>query len=213
MKYVLKLRARPEECAKIEDKHSKFIEGLVALGGDWGLPPGEYPAPDAGEELSAHFQLGKLLGKGIKGFVNYRFRGGLRDESGSDDYIDLEFRPDRIDYQHLLNEVFPSYIECFRPYHAYVGDEEFTYIDFDRSRGFDHRSGVLRVHPANFFDEQLCERTFSLSPEEIQQRLASIAQRAEVIQNGVYFFAQETPMKIEDAESLSDQLSSALSAG
>ena len=213
MKYVLKLRARPEECATIEDKHSRLIEGLVALGGDWGLPPGEYPAPDAGEELSAQFQLGKLLGKGITGFVNYRFRGGLRDESGNDDYIDLEFNPDRIDYHHLLNEVIPYYIDCFRPYHAYAGDEEFTYIDFGRSRGFDHRSGVLRVHPANFFDEQLCKRAFCLSPEEVQQRLTGIVQRAEVIQNGVNFIAQAEPMQIENAESLNDQLRSALAAG
>jgi len=206
MKYVFRLCARAEESESIEDRHSMLVNGLVKLGGRWGLPPGEYPTPDAGKELSAHFQLGKFLGKGITGFARYRFRGGLRDDPSCDDFIDLEFNPERIGYSELLNEVFPSYVEYFEPYLAYVGDEEFTYIDFDRSRGFNQRAGVLRIHPANYFDERLCNRSFGMSAIATLERLAPAAQRAELIHGGVFFVAKDTPMSIEDAETLNAKL-------
>jgi hypothetical protein len=210
MKYEFSLHARPSEIESIKDKHAKLIQGLVKLRGSWGLPAGDYPAPDPGRELSAIFKLTRLLGKGIKGFVCYRYRGGLRDEGGHDDYIKLEFNPEKIDYRSLLKEAFPAYIRSFASYFGYVGDDEFGYIDFDKSRYFNNRMNVLRIHLANYFDETLCLRAFGIDATEVLRRIAGAVEHAEIINNGVYLVGSWTPLPITDADNFSKKIFSLL---
>jgi hypothetical protein len=207
MKYVLHLTASTSEAASIPEKHAKLMKGLASIEGAWGLASGDHVAPDPGRELSAQFQLGKSLrGRGVRGFVSYRFRGGLRDHSGCDDLIDLDFNPERVDFGALF-AALPQYVAAFEPYFASVGDEEFGFFDFNRSRNMNYRVTVLRVYPICFLGGALCVQALGMSGAEVARRLAPKAESVSEIGGGVLVVGHSKPLPFTSAKSLSDELS------
>jgi hypothetical protein len=171
------------------------------------LASGDHAPPDPGRELSAQFNLGKLLrGRGARGFVSYRFREGLRNDSGCDDLIDLDFNPERVDFGALL-AALPQYIAAFDPYFAYVADEEFGFLDFNRSRNMNYRVSVLRVSPICFLGGGLCVQSLGLSVGEVARRLAPKAESVSEIGGGVLVVGHSKPLPFASAKSLSDELS------
>jgi len=190
----------------IDCKHRKFVDGLQRLRGRWGLRQGDYATPDPGAEVSAHFELGDLLPDAINGFVNYRFRRLLRDDSNCDDYVDFEFESEQVDVHELAHVTMPAYVECFDPYHGYICHEEFIYIDFDRSRFFNERNDVLRIHPVNFFDDELCRRAFGMTAESVVSRLSNIVERADVFHGGALIIVNSTPVSIEEAAEIDGRI-------
>ena len=207
MKYKLCVNARSTEAVSISQKHTYLVAGLAAVPGSWGLASAEHAVPDPGRELSAHFPLGKSLRtRGVRGFASYRFRGGLRDHSSCDDYIDLDFNPERVDFGALI-ESLPQYIAAFDPYFAYVADEEFGFLDFNRSRNMDGRASVLRVYPICFLGGGLCVKALGLSVGEVARRLAPKAESVSEIGGGVLVVGHSKPVPFASAKSLSDELS------
>jgi hypothetical protein len=156
MKYQMKIRSVPTDT--VDAKQSRFLSTIHCLNNDWGVSSTNAQRPEFGTELSACFPLGKQLGKGISGAITYRFRGGLTDIGECDDMIDLEFQSNRPDIQHVLDTVFPSYCEAFDGYYGYIGNEEYVYTDFELSRNRNVRKGIVRVHQANYFNNEYFRR-------------------------------------------------------
>lgn len=207
MKYLLRLNSFATDSVAILDKHKKLVSELTTLEGPWGLQPGGYPPPDPGKELSAHFQLAKSLrGRGVRGFVSYRYRGGLRDESDCDDYVALEFNPARVDFASLIKTALPRYIQAFEPYFGHVSDEEFVFTDFDRSRNVDQRRVVLRVLPICFLSQKLCKRALGVNADEVTDRLRGRVELVESVGAGLLIVARMEPVPFETAKKLSDEL-------
>jgi hypothetical protein len=207
MRYIFRLNARSTEDVPIAEKHAKLVGGLMSIAGDWGLEPVEYPAPDPGRELSAQFQLGKRLrSRGVRGFVNYRFRGGLREDSACDDYIDLDFNPERVDFGGLI-AALPKYVAAFEPYFGYVADEEFTFLDFNRSLNANYRISVLRVYPVCYLSRGLCTQALGLSLGEVASRFGKKARSVIVVENGAIIIGHTEPIPFVAARALSDELS------
>lgn len=207
MKYSCHLTARPSEAVSIAEKHAKLVSGLAGINGAWGFSSADHAAPDPGRDISAHLSLGKLLrGRGVRGFVNYRLRAGLREDSGCDDLIDLDFNPERVDFGALI-ESLPQYIAAFDPYFAYVADEEFGFLDFDRSRNMNYRVSVLRVYPICFLGGGLCVQALGLPVGEVVRRLAPKAESVSEIGGGVLVVGHSKPLPFASAKPLSDELS------
>lgn len=199
MKYVLRLRARPEKVS-IAEKHQRLVSTLKRLGGPFGLSDKEFAIPECGEELTARFDIGRELGKGINGFVSYRYRGGLRDHGDCDDLLDLEFAAKKVDYELLLTNVVPKYVEAFQPYYGFVGDEEFTYIDFDRSRNKNPRLDLIRFYPVAFYGDMFCREALGILPAELTRSVADLVSRIQEIEGGVLIVVDDKPLSLERAE-------------
>lgn len=198
MKFCLRLLARPGN-TKIEDRHKRLVDELKAIQGPWGLRPGSYPAPTCGTSLSGRFSLGKNLGKGIRGFVDYRYRGGLSDSSQCDDILDLEFNTQNIDFEKLVRDVFPCYAAAIDAYYGHIGACEFMYLDFERSRNVDGRSSIIRFHQTAFFDAQFCERAMRMGPKEVFDRIRNVVGDANLFGNGVIYSAGIAPLSLHEA--------------
>lgn len=205
MKYKLRLCSRPEDCS-IKERHQHLVAGLLTIDGEWGLAIGEYSTPEAGKELSAIFKLGKYLGKGIKGSVSYRYRGGLRDEGDCDDLLTLEFDPTKINFEELVKNVFPRYATVFGAYLGYICDEEFTHIDFNRTRNVNGRHTLVRFYPTGFFDEQFCGSAIGITPEGFRAKSEGLVSYARLMRNGVCYSAKVEPMEIAEAERFNDAM-------
>lgn len=207
MRYILRLNAVAEEGVSIPEKHESTISGLNAVDGPWGLPTGYYPPPDPGRELAGDFPLGKhLRGRGVRGFVSYRYRGSLQDHSACDDYIRLEFNPSRVDFESLVPTALAQYIAAFRPYSASVFDEEFIFEDFDRTRHVNRRAKIVRISPIEYLSESYCERALGLSVDEAGQRFRTVAHTI-TADDGFLIVGHTTPIPFESALALSSELS------
>lgn len=149
MKFQMRIRSIPATSVAV--KQSSFLSAIGGLNSDWGIESPNALAPEFGAELSAFFPLGKQLGKGITGSINYRFRGGLSDICDCDDVIDLEFNSNRSDVDYVLDAVLPKYSEAFDAYYGFVGNEEYIYTDFEATRNRNTRKCIIRVFQANYF--------------------------------------------------------------
>lgn len=204
MKYELTLRsaARPKE--SIPEKHEQLMRGMAAIGSPWGIS-GEPPAaPDPGRELMAKSRLDRFLGKGIKGYVLYRYRSGLRDQAMDDDHMALEFDPDRVDYDALLTHALNGYITSFRAYRAEIGPEEFADLDFDEARKIDKRRGVYRIYPISFYSGTLCEMAFGMSAERLVKLLTALCAEARLVADGALLIASRIPVDVEQGNRFND---------
>jgi hypothetical protein len=211
MKYQLDVKARANPDEPYEEKHDRFFNRLRELPHPWGLagqePP---PAPKMGSRELDGVRFSKLLGKGIRAQACYLYRHpGLANDIGmNDDFVDMSFNTEKVDYRQLVREALPVYIEAFRAYLARLYDEEFTHIDFDawRASGTDSRHGVFRVSPVSYLDRQLCQRAFNLTPEAIADRLCGRIEEVRLIHDGVYLIGSSKPLEFDAADQLTQDM-------
>lgn len=206
MKYELIVRSRAQKSESIAQKHARFFSELSKIPQPWGIGGSAFPEPpDPGRNLGAGTSISKLLGKGISGRVYYVYRRDFEDLGMHDDFCDMSFNPERVDYKQLVCEVLPRLILAFHAYFAQVGDTEFGHMDFDaeRTAGMgDTRFGVFRIRPVSFFDKILCQRAFGLQPDEIAKRLESHVEKVTLLEGGVYILGSSQPLRIEEADKL-----------
>ena len=203
MKYVLRIHGRTAEGVPAELRHDEFVRGIRGLPVPWGLPDlGSFPFPGFDRDMTALFPLPNLQKGGFKGRVTYRYRRLLNDSSSEDDVADVSFNPQKVDFAPLIDEVFPRYVQAFGAYFGYIGDEEFVHIDFNRSRGFNRRAGVLRFYPVTFLDAELCRRAFGVPSSHLIERFQNAGLPAQPLKDGLLMVTHHGPVSIADCEEL-----------
>jgi hypothetical protein len=213
MKYELLIRSRALASESIATKHRHFMEYLSRLEPPWRVDLQRAPsAPDPGAELIAEADLSALFTPKVEAQVVYQFRRPFRDEAAADDSFSLSFDPTKVDFQSLATTGFAAYVEAFNGYRGEMGDTELSYSDFDKAQDVDDRSGVYRVYPISFFDEQLCLRAFKLSPADVVQRLTAICEVARVVSDGALIIGSSRVLTFVEAEPLSTRLTRILKA-
>jgi hypothetical protein len=211
MKYELMLRSRANPSEPYEEKHARFFARLRQMPHSWGMAGQEAPpCPKMGSRELDGVRFGKLLGKGIRAQVCYLFRhSGLSKDLGmNDDFVDLSFNPEKVDYRQLVHEALPVYIEAFHGYMAQLKDDAFFEGDFPKEREMklDDRHGVYRVHLVSYFDRLLCQRAFNLTPEEIADRLSGRIEEVRLIHDGVYLIGSSEPLELAAADRLTQEM-------
>lgn len=210
MKYVVRVQARPDETLSPEEVHNRLIRCFRQLQSPWSIS-GESSVPRFGPNaFTAQVPLTKLLGEGVRGFANYRMRSGLRDDSNCDDFLDLEFNPAKVDLEYVVEIVLPQLAEALDAYLGYVGDQEFSHIDFDKSRGVNRRKEIVRLYPATYLDNQLCQTAFALSAAEAADRLHGTAELIQVRDRGLLIVASRQVVSLADAERIHQSLAAVL---
>lgn len=212
MKFELMLRSRTDERRTIDERHEEFCRRLAKKGSIWGFVNVEVlPPPDIGGGLVTHVNLRKNLARGLTGRINYRFRGGLRDEARFDDYLLIEFNPDKNDYPGLIEKGFHDLLECFDPYYGHVGNFDLNSEDSGEKSKYDLRDQVFRLHQVTFLDRELCQRTFKKQPEKIASLLETKTHQVLLVNNGICIFLSSEAIPVKREKQAADNIKALLS--
>jgi hypothetical protein len=195
MKIQLRYRAKADE--SIAERHLDVMSALAGISKPWGLEGAELiPIPDIADKLAIEVEFTPDPSNDIGGYISYPFRSEayLRDKAQYDDLMIVEFEPEKVDFAHVVQTVFPLYVKAFKAYRAtIITDEDLALDDWDmiceisEETGLDvnGRDGVYRIASVNYFDRELCHRAFGLDPEKIVAYLNGQVELVKVLENGV----------------------------
>lgn len=210
MKYRFELSSRTNVNSSLEQKHEKIIKALKQIVSPWGINDGIYPVPEFGEAMIAVFKLDKILGKGIKGNIIYRFRRLIEDHSLDDDVMNIEFNPKKIDYDFLITEVFKKYIEFFEPYAAQIFNEEVIYQDFELSQNMNLRIDFIRFYPVSYFDAKYCKDSLGVTVLELKYLLMGKVEKVELYNDGIIILGSSKLLDTEQTNKIDIQIKALL---
>lgn len=203
MRYDFEVRSVAQQGQSIEEKHCQFLLGLEGVPAPWGV---ERPleAPDPGSGLSASLKVATMLGAGLRGDLVYQFRRPFRDDASQDDYLNITFNPEKIDYVALVTTVFPRYVGAFDAYYAEISDDEFTFMDHDQRRtlGIDKRHAIFRLPPVCYLHRDLCARALDMTPAQIVHRLQGSVAHLQETATGVIIALTDRPLPTMEMDAL-----------
>jgi len=205
--------ARPDRSISIEERHARFVENMMQIGPPLGyqgmVPP---PTPDCGSGLIAAFSA-KYPIRGLKCFGDYKYRGERyvwQDRASFDEHLRFRFflSNKTLNYQDVIKEQFPPIVEAFGGYRALVdydyhdtnytggfkrNNEVYNALVADKSLNVDSRNFIYSLHPAQFWDAELCRRALGFGPDEVIRRLKDVAVLARPFMDGVYLVLNDDP--------------------
>lgn len=192
----LRFRRRAAVDERVPDMFADLFGRLKAVASLVASPSMEPPILDLGAGESAAANLTPLLVAQFSGAVSFasRLPKAIRDRAVSDDVLILHIRRDQADTRLLALEVFPAVIDAFQPYRASaVADMEEDLNDFEAiceeaqrtGRDVDGRDSVFKIQQIDFFDDELCRRSFGKSAQDVAQIVSGHVASAQTIGNGV----------------------------
>ncbi|MGA7613553.1 MAG: hypothetical protein WBX15_00090 [Thermoanaerobaculia bacterium] len=198
MKYSLFLKSRPDERESVRDKHAKLVKESESAPSEWRISPdASSKLPPFRDSLLTTMDLRPYLEGPYKGRVGYVFREGLSDTGADDDFLNLEFDSEKVDFNEIVKRVLPIYIEAFRAYRAQIGPDELIDVDFDDD-DVDERHDIYRLHVVNYFDAELIRRAFQYPIEEIVDRLSRAKVEVIIIKKGLLIALARHAMRVDE---------------
>jgi hypothetical protein len=206
-KYRLMLRSRPRADEPIPSTHDRIMSALSKVAPPWGLVCNPWPkVEEPGGEYISSVLLENCFGETIALDAIYRNRAALRDEGMSDDAFAFDFDAAKVDYSRLLDDALPRYLEITRAYVAEVMPYEYLLQEASKMRLIQQRSAVYNIAPVNYFDAELCTRAFSLSPQQLLDKLAGKIAEGRILNGGAYIIASRQVVNADQARQLASQL-------
>lgn len=203
MQIEARFRRRAVSGESLSELNDNLLDQMSSIAGLWAANR-SCARFDVGTGESAATDLSSCLADGIKGAISYasRLPAAIADKAISDDFITLRFDTSRVNFQGFCSNIFPEIVRVFRPYRAsVVSDLDLDLDDFEevaseaRRTGFDidGRDSVYRLHPINYFDHEMCERAFGISPEQVAGSFGSQVVSSEVFLDGVMLVISNEP--------------------
>ncbi|MCD0244473.1 hypothetical protein [Xanthomonas melonis] len=205
--------AKPKRDLTIEQRHAEVMGRMSNIKSPLGFKGLDLPpAPSCGNGLAASYKV-KLPVKGLLFFGDYVYRGGnfaCEDRASCDEHLRYGFKvsnPD-IDYKNLLNNSFCEVVEAFGSYKAIAsygfhminyhgnGSSEnpiYARLSQNKSVDVDGRNNIFTLHPAQFWDAELCNRALGYGPDEVVAKLQGKVQRVERFLDGVFLLLNDDP--------------------
>ena len=216
-KYSVNIRHRASPIEDIGLRHDAFIKKQSVIDRQWQIPIDSESAPsEIKGNLISTLELKGILPKGLKGILQYSFRGEdyLKDEAQYDDFYSIDFNPEKVDYTNFVNITLPELIVAFEAYRARVYLVDIAISDWneiikkssDSDKDVDGRDGVYRIYAVNYFDRELCKRAFDLSPEQIVERLESKVEQVRILGDGVYLVYTSRPLDSDELENVDSEV-------
>jgi hypothetical protein len=210
--YGINIRSRFSFDKSQESLYELAFARLQQIPAPWGFKGVEFkPLPQMKQFPVAGVSYTRELGAPIKtfgmGFLNRLRSEAPRDDPTGDDTLTIDFNINHksIDYNHLVREVLPAYVEAMGAYFMRLDDHNIAVADSTvideagashaRPGYVDFREGVSRIWPANYWDRELCLRAFSLTPEQVVSRLNGRVASARILLDGalVIFSFERVP--------------------
>jgi len=221
-KYEIELRYRAIVSESIECCHNRFMAGLEKIPVPWGLKEADVQIqlPDIGDDLLSVCDLSSALGNGIKGHSVYVLRSAdyLQDKAQYDDNVAIKFDPKKINFNYLVEEIFPLYIKAFLPYRATIQSSDIANADWPEiadkcnstEKDVNGRDGVYRINAVNYYDRELCQRAFDLSPEQIIERLDGKVESVSLLLDGVMLIYSSKLLERDELEKIDAEVKALL---
>lgn len=185
-------RAKYEE--KKDDQHVRFATKLSKIGEPFGFDIGE--CPKFGKDTLAFYPDKCKAVKGLRYYGMYRYKSELNREEyystfGKDETFEVKFRISNkeLNYKEILHIHYPKLIDAYMPYKAvvYFADYFYLYVvdakqndpmyqklELNPTIKINWRNNIYTLHPAQFWDKELCELALGYSPEEVIKRLNGV---------------------------------------
>jgi hypothetical protein len=208
MKYIFELSSSVELAANVYQKHERVIKGLISIREPWGIMPGSYPVPSFGRGIIGTFQISKLLGKGIKGDIMYRFRNQTK--KSDVDRVYIQFSPEKIDYNFFLNTIIYEYINFFDADHGLVCEERLLFYDNEKFRETYSRFYSFRFSPVNFWSDEFCIQQIGVSIIELSNLINKEVAKVEIINEKILIVVSFDVLNFDEANSIDLRLKSLL---
>lgn len=223
----LLFHARPDRDLSIGQRHAWVMDGMSKFGPPLGFKGLDIPAvPDCGDGTIATYGV-KFAIRGLKFIGDYRYRGEkytYHDRGYMDEHMRYGFKVSNkeINYSNVIKNQIPQVVEAFEPYRAWVVFDGYAYsyqgdspednsIYFklceDESIDVDGRNNIYTLHPAQFWDAELCERALGYGPDEVIARLQGKVQDVRRLGNGVYLVLNDDPnLTYEEFVKMNEQI-------
>lgn len=216
MQVEARFRRRPSANEQIPALHSHICRDLFLVRGLWNESSTlDQIGLDLGTGESAASDLTPALAAGIKGAVSYVGRSwAVQDQAKADDFLSLQLDLDAIDFAQFCREIFPQVVAAFKPYRAAViTDIGQDLDDFDliieevgrTGTDVDGRDTVYRIWPANYFDDEMCNRAFGLAAADVVSKAAMCISRAALFHGGALLGLADEPVTGQRLDSLDDE--------
>lgn len=197
------VRSRLDLNTTIEQKHATIATAFAELPPPWSWTVPIPAAPRIGGGLCVAATLGRKLGKGISGYAMYTFRHDYEEDAAMhDDWIDISFNARKFDYAIVLDIVLPRLIRSFNAYRAEVSHYDSTVWEWEKQEleGYhgNGRHDVYRIPAVSFFDRDLCQSAFHLTPDAILVRVKTPGFEASILDNGIYIVGSRTPLTLAE---------------
>jgi hypothetical protein len=187
-----RFRHRAKDSEVILELHAKVVSCLESIHWLWDRIPIKTVLSSHGE--SAACDLTGYLKDGVRGAISYsaRFAGKMQDKAMYDDVLTLQVDEGIVPYRDFVFKAFEQIVSCFNPYRAsIVHDLDLDLEDYEQiinlaqtsGKDIDGRDSVYRINPVNFFDNELCKRSFGLSANDVFNRLKGHVEYV-AVQNG-----------------------------
>lgn len=220
---IFRMRRRYGESEQPAALYNSIYTKLTELSPPWGLngvPQIQMKEPRGAFTFGVKYQkLEKTspVKNFLLGFANRNRTAVPEDRSINDDTLTVEFYPKKVKepWPYLMDVVFPFYVQATGAYSGTLFDGEINVDDaalFDPETGdsapnpafVDPRHGVNRIWQANYWDRELCRRSFNLEPEAIVERLVGKVANCKKIADGVLVICSYDPLFGEDILELND---------
>jgi len=216
------LRHRAAASESYLDNHRELLAGAHGLDSPWDLV-GREKVPDIGSGLSTEVRLSRHLSIRGDAYILYEYRTEWvhdpnPDHSFHDDHMVIELTSKKINYGYVAREVFPCYARAFQSYYGTIHDMDLEIADNPRLAAPERSPGqwrlkysnnlrelIIRINAVNYFDRELCRRSFGLTPEVMVERLSGKVEDARMLGDGIllvytYKFLEVEELKKVDGE-------------
>lgn len=166
------------------------------------------PPEFEGDQLLAFFRVTYRDKKiQLRGTFKWRDRDTLSvDHAANDDQMSIEFpsHGSSVDYAHVLHEQFAEVTIAFSAYRAitYIADHPVDFllqhkkeVELLRKSGanINGRNNIFTLHPAQYWDAELCQKALGYGPDEVVRRLDGQVPLVRPLMDGVYTVLNDDP--------------------
>ncbi len=157
--------------------------------------------------------------RGLTSFGRYKFRGvdyKWKDKASYDEHLDFKFKLSNkwLDYSDVIKVHLPFIVEAFEAYRCSVEYDCYTFAypgGLNRTNpaykallssseiDVDGRNNIYTLHPAQFWDGELCQRALGFDRDEVIRRLKDVAVLARPVMDGVYLVLNDDPQLTYEA--------------
>ncbi len=204
------------------EKHQKLMVAVRHLDPPWNLV-GREDVPDISSKVCTTVRLARHLGTNRYSYILYNYRTEQcydpnPDHAFHDDHMAIELTSKKFNYDYIFRKVFPCYALAFQSYYATIYDVGLEITDNPRLNDPDRGPGkwrmkysincrelIIRINAVNYFDRELCRRSFGLMPEVMVERLSGKVEDVRMLGDGVllvytYKFLESEELKKVDGE-------------
>lgn len=220
--YFMHYKPRHEE--SIEERHAVVVNAMLKLPEPLSWQGLQIPlAPDCGEHLSAHYEVGYPV-SGIWLAGDYIYRGKTyvyQDGISYDDKLTITFttNSEHLAYQQMLYQHLSDAVSAFGGYLArgfYEGYStryhdlhraELDKLQLGRKIDLNGRNNVFSLQPAQYWDEELCRKAMGFGRDEVISRLNGRVPSVKPLRDGVYVVFDDNPdLSFEEYCAYNDRL-------